>query len=97
MPFAQRCGVHDAARDAACAQLLQRVQEGGVEQVRIGWCDLHGMLRGKTLMPTALPAAATRAGGQVGDRVHRGIPTLAVLAVLAGTLVVAVIGVLAWS
>ena len=42
-------------------------------------------------------AAATRAGGQVGDRVHRGIPTLAVLAVLAGTLVVAVIGVLAWS
>ena len=65
MPFAQRCGVHDAARDAACAQLLQRVQEGGVEQVRIGWCDLHGMLRGKTLMPTALPAALHEGLGMV--------------------------------
>jgi glutamine synthetase len=56
-PFAQRCGVHDAAREVACAQLLQRLQVGGVEQVRIGWCDLHGMLRGKTLMPAALPSA----------------------------------------
>jgi glutamine synthetase len=57
MSFADRGGVHDAAREAACAQLLQRLQEAGAEQVRIGWCDLHGMLRGKTLMPAALPSA----------------------------------------
>ncbi len=55
--FAQRCGVHDAGREAACQALLQTLQEQGVEQVRVGWCDLHGMLRGKTLMPAALPAA----------------------------------------
>ena len=55
--FAQRCGVHDAAREAACARLQQQLQEAGVDQVRIGWCDLHGMLRGKTLMPAALPSA----------------------------------------
>ena len=55
--FAERCGVHDAARGSACAQLLQRLHEAGAEQVRIGWCDLHGMLRGKTLMPAALPSA----------------------------------------
>ena len=55
--FAQRCGVHDAAREAACARLLQQLREAGVDQVRIGWCDLHGMLRGKTLMPAALPSA----------------------------------------
>lgn len=55
--FAQRCGVHDAAREAACARLLQRLQAAGAEQVRIGWCDLHGMLRGKSLMPGALPSA----------------------------------------
>lgn len=57
MHFARRCGVHDAARAAACLQLLQQLQAHGVEQVRIGWCDLHGMLRGKTLMPAALPSA----------------------------------------
>jgi len=55
--FAHACGVHDARREAACAQLLQRVHDQGIEQVRIGWCDLHGMLRGKTLMPAALPSA----------------------------------------
>ena len=55
--FAQACGVHDARREAACGQLLQRLREDGVEQVRIGWCDLHGALRGKTLMPAALPSA----------------------------------------
>ena len=55
--FAQACGVHDARREAACAQLLQRLRDDGVEQLRVGWCDLHGTLRGKTLMPAAVPSA----------------------------------------
>ena len=29
------------------------IRESGLEQVRIGWCDLHGVLRGKTLMAPA--------------------------------------------
>jgi glutamine synthetase len=55
--FAESCGVHGAPREAACAQLLQQLQAADVQQVRIGWCDLHGTLRGKTLMRSALPAA----------------------------------------
>jgi glutamine synthetase len=66
MAFASACGVHDAAREAACAHLLQRLHEAGVEQVRVGWCDLHGMLRGKTLMPSALPSALHDGIGMVG-------------------------------
>jgi glutamine synthetase len=48
--FAQACGVHDAARAAACARVLGEIADGRVERVRIGWCDTHGVLRGKTLV-----------------------------------------------
>ncbi len=64
--FAQACGAHDAAREAACSRLLQRLQQGDIEQLRIGWCDLHGALRGKTLLPEALPAALRDGIGLVG-------------------------------
>ena len=53
-PFAERCGCHDAAANAA---LLQALQAEGIERVRIGWCDLHGVLRGKTLTLPALAGA----------------------------------------
>lgn len=57
MSFAQRCGVHDAERENACQALARRLADDGIERVRIGWCDAHGLLRGKTLMvPTALRA-----------------------------------------
>lgn len=52
--FAARCGRHDAAADAA---LLATLAREGVERVRIGWCDLHGVLRGKTLTLPALASA----------------------------------------
>lgn len=55
--FAEACGVHDAPRARACERLLARVAAEGIERVRIGWCDLHGVLRGKTLMVDALPGA----------------------------------------
>jgi len=35
---------------AAWAALAQRIGALGLEQVRVGWCDLHGVLRGKTLV-----------------------------------------------
>lgn len=65
-PFAARCGEHDSARAAAAEALLRRVRDGGLAQVRVGWCDLHGLLRGKTLLPAALPSALHDGLGMVG-------------------------------
>jgi glutamine synthetase len=64
--FAQRCGVHDAAREAACAGLLREVRERRLQFVRVGWCDMHGMLRGKTLLTSALADALADGVGMVG-------------------------------
>lgn len=55
--FAQRCGVHDAGREHAVQQTGRLVEATGLELVRFAWCDLHGILRGKTLTaPAALRA-----------------------------------------
>jgi glutamine synthetase len=64
--FAQRCGVHDAAREAACLQVARDIEASGVVRVRLGWCDLHGMLRGKTLMAHAAVRALRDGVGMVG-------------------------------
>ncbi|WP_088284514.1 glutamine synthetase family protein [Ideonella sp. A 288] len=66
--FAQRCGVHDAPRAVACERALQHIAEWRLERVRIGWCDLHGVLRGKTLMPHA-----------VADALHDGLGMVSTL------------------
>jgi glutamine synthetase len=63
--FAARCGVDDAARASQSEAVLQAIRDSGLEQVRIGWCDLHGVLRGKTLMPAALPGALRSGVGMV--------------------------------
>jgi glutamine synthetase len=55
--FAQHCGIHDVPRAAACERVLQHLAEQRIERVRIGWCDLHGVLRGKTLTAQALAGA----------------------------------------
>ncbi|MFO1272486.1 MAG: glutamine synthetase family protein [Rubrivivax sp.] len=55
--FARRCGVHDAEREAAVRAVLERARESGVDLVRIGWCDVHGLLRGKTVVASALERA----------------------------------------
>ena len=60
--FAQRCGIHDMPRALACEQVLKRVVDQGIQRVRVAWCDLHGVLRGKTLMPHA-----------VADALHEGL------------------------
>jgi glutamine synthetase len=51
--FAQRCGIHDMPRALACEQVRRRIAEERIQRVRIAWCDLHGVWRGKTLMPHA--------------------------------------------
>ena len=63
--FAARCGVADAVRAARSDEVLQTIRENGIEQVRIGWCDLHGVLRGKTLVASALAGAFANGVGMV--------------------------------
>ena len=48
--FAEQCGIHDEARQSALTRTAKLIEASGVELVRFAWCDLHGMLRGKTLV-----------------------------------------------
>ncbi len=57
MSFADHCGIHDARRQHALAQTEALIQAGGIELVRFAWCDLHGTLRGKTLVAAAAAKA----------------------------------------
>jgi len=63
--FAERCGVHDAAREQALQQASRAIEASGLELVRFSWCDLHGMLRGKTLVASAAARAMREGIGMV--------------------------------
>jgi glutamine synthetase len=54
-----------AARQAAGAHMLQRMQALGIEQVRVVWADVHGSFRSKTLMAEAVPTALQDGVGMV--------------------------------
>ena len=43
--------------------VLQRLQEAGIEQLRLSWADLHGTLRGKTVVGGETAFAAALQGG----------------------------------
>lgn len=45
---------------------LKRMAASDIKQVRIAWCDLHGELRSKTLMPLAVEDALRNGIGMVG-------------------------------
>lgn len=49
-------------------QILRFVHEAGIEQVRIAWCDLHGELRAKSVLPCALENALRDGIGMVGTQ-----------------------------
>ncbi|MEO8081087.1 MAG: glutamine synthetase family protein [Caldimonas sp.] len=65
MTFAEACGAAGPSRATAVAALLRQVREQGIERVRIGWCDLHGVVRGKTLTASALPRVLDEGVGMV--------------------------------
>ena len=65
MSFAEACGAADASRAAACEAVLRRMRDEGIDLVRIGWCDTHGILRGKTLAAAAVPRALASGIGMV--------------------------------
>ncbi len=56
-PFAAQCGMHDEARERALRHTEKLITATGVELVRFAWCDLHGNLRGKTLVAAAAAKA----------------------------------------
>ncbi len=49
-------------------QILRLVSESSIEQVRIAWCDLHGELRAKSILPRALGVALRDGIGMVGTQ-----------------------------
>lgn len=63
--FAERCGIHDAAREQAVQQAARQVESAGLELVRFAWCDVHGVLRGKTLVASAAARAMREGIGMV--------------------------------
>jgi glutamine synthetase len=63
--FAQRCRIHDAARERELLQTARLIEDAGLELVRVGWCDLHGMVRGKTLVAAAAERAMREGVGMV--------------------------------
>ena len=65
MSFAERCGLHSRERQAACEQLLAQVEASGIELIRLGWCDLHGVVRGKTIVASQLRQALANGIGMV--------------------------------
>ena len=63
--FAHQCGIHDAARQSALERTAAVIDASGVELVRFAWCDLHGMLRCKTLVASAAIKAMMSGVGMV--------------------------------
>ncbi len=63
--FAQNCGMHNAARQSALERTAKLIDASGVELVRFAWCDLHGMLRCKTLVASAAIKAMMSGVGMV--------------------------------
>jgi glutamine synthetase len=63
--FAQRCGIHDEAREQALRRTAKLIDATGLELVRFAWCDLHGVTRGKTLVASAAAQAMQDGVGMV--------------------------------
>ncbi|GAA0899290.1 glutamine synthetase family protein [Pseudonocardia zijingensis] len=55
--FVARHGLWGDAEHAAAAQLRRVVDELGIERVRVGFADQHGVVHGKTVTREALPGA----------------------------------------
>jgi glutamine synthetase len=53
------------ASHAQTQALIAACQTQGIDQVRVVWCDMHGMFRGKTLLLDALPGALADGVGMV--------------------------------
>ncbi len=52
-----------AARASACEAVLDRLRAAGIEQLRLSWADMHGTLRGKTVVGGSQAFAEALLGG----------------------------------
>ncbi len=59
MPFIEHHQLWNSTQRQAAAEVQRRVAAEGIELVRLSFPDLHGILRGKALLPAALPGAFT--------------------------------------
>jgi glutamine synthetase len=57
MSFIARHGLWNEAQQKAAAEVLKRVAKDGIEIVRLSFPDVHGLLRGKAVLPESLPSA----------------------------------------
>ena len=63
--FAERCGIHDSARERELQQAVQKIDAAGLDLVRLAWCDLHGLLRGKAVVAAVAERAMRQGVGMV--------------------------------
>ena len=63
--LAERAGAQTDERRAACERVRREIASGAIERVRMSWCDVHGTLRSKTLMPAAAAKALDAGLGMV--------------------------------
>jgi glutamine synthetase len=57
MPFIEQHALWNPTQRQAAAAVQRRVEVDGIQLVRLSFPDLHGILRGKALLPAALPGA----------------------------------------
>ena len=55
--FVETFGLYDVGQREAAAALAQTIVASGVEVVRLGFVDLHGIVRGKTIVASELAGA----------------------------------------
>jgi glutamine synthetase len=55
MSFIERHDLWSEEQRHATAELGRRIEAGGIDLVRLSFADLHGILRGKALLPAAMP------------------------------------------
>ncbi|MFM2399066.1 MAG: hypothetical protein RL341_1223, partial [Pseudomonadota bacterium] len=53
MSFVERHALWNDAQHAAFARAKETLRDQSIELVRFSWADLHGVLRGKTLVAAA--------------------------------------------
>lgn len=76
--FVERHALWSDAQHRACDELERRIRSEGLELVRFAWADLHGVLRGKTLLADAAIQALRNGVGMVStlllkDSSHRTV------------------------
>ncbi|RYE40667.1 MAG: glutamine synthetase, partial [Hyphomicrobiales bacterium] len=57
MSFIARHDLWNDAQQGAAREVLARVEKDGIEIVRLSFADVHGVLRGKAVLPESLPSA----------------------------------------